>query len=103
MRQIGGESNLGVETSRIRFNEGKTRPTAKSDSATSPASARAVARNVTSAISRRPLANHADPHARNLVMQTHKHVPLTLMLLDWNQAGRLVAPLRHALIALCLY
>ena len=35
-------------------------------------------------------------------MQTHKHVPLTLMLLDWSQAGRLVAPLRHALIALCL-
>ena len=29
--------------------------------------------------------------------------PLTLVLLDWSQAGRLSAPLRHALKALCLY
>ena len=46
---------------------------------------------------------HADPHAGNLMVQTQKHVPLTLVLLDWSQAGRLSAPLRHALIALCLY
>ena len=36
-------------------------------------------------------------------MQKHKHAQLTLVLLDWSQAGRLSAPLRHALIALCLY
>ena len=36
------------------------------------------------------------------MMQTQKHGPLTLVLLDWSQAGRLSAPLRHALIALCL-
>ena len=35
--------------------------------------------------------------------QTQKHAPLALVLLDWSQAGRLSAPLRHALIALCLY
>ena len=46
---------------------------------------------------------HADPHAGNLMVQTQKHGPLTLVLLDWSQAGRLSAPLRHALIALCLY
>ena len=46
---------------------------------------------------------HADPHAGNLMVQTHKYAPLTLVLLDWSQAGRLSAPLRHALIALCLY
>jgi len=46
---------------------------------------------------------HADPHAGNLMMQMQKHDPLTLVLLDWSQAGRLSAPLRHALIALCLY
>jgi predicted unusual protein kinase regulating ubiquinone biosynthesis (AarF/ABC1/UbiB family) len=46
---------------------------------------------------------HADPHAGNLMAQTQKHAPLTLVLLDWSQAGRLSAPLRHALIALCLY
>jgi ubiquinone biosynthesis protein len=46
---------------------------------------------------------HADPHAGNLMVQTQKHAPLTLVLLDWSQAGRLSAPLRHALIALCLY
>ena len=45
---------------------------------------------------------HADPHAGNLMVQTQKHAPLTLVLLDWSQAGRLAAPLRHALIALCL-
>ena len=37
------------------------------------------------------------------MVQTQKHGPLTLVLLDWSQAGRLSAPLRHALIALCLY
>ena len=36
-------------------------------------------------------------------MQTHKPVLLTLVLPDWSQAARLVASLRHALIALCLY
>jgi ubiquinone biosynthesis protein len=46
---------------------------------------------------------HADPHAGNLMVQTQKYVPLTLVLLDWSQAGRLSAPLRHALIELCLY
>ena len=46
---------------------------------------------------------HADPHAGNLMVQTQRHAPLRLVLLDWSQAGRLVAPLRHALIALCLY
>jgi ubiquinone biosynthesis protein len=45
---------------------------------------------------------HGDPHAGNLMVQTQRHVPLTLVLLDWSQAGRLSAPLRHALIALCL-
>jgi hypothetical protein len=35
--------------------------------------------------------------------QTQNHAPLTLVVLDWSQAGRLSAPLRHALIALCLY
>jgi hypothetical protein len=37
------------------------------------------------------------------MLQTQKHAPLTLAVLDWSQAGRLSAPLRHALIALCLY
>ena len=48
---------------------------------------------------------HADPHAGNLMVQTQKHAPLTLVLLDWKsrKAGRSSAPLRHALIALCLY
>jgi ubiquinone biosynthesis protein len=45
---------------------------------------------------------HADPHAGNLMVQMQKRAPLTLVLLDWSQAGRLSAPLRHALIALCL-
>jgi len=44
-----------------------------------------------------------DPHAGNLMVQTQKRAPLTLVLLDWSQAGRLSAPLRHALNALCLY
>jgi ubiquinone biosynthesis protein len=46
---------------------------------------------------------HADPHAGNLLAQTQKHAPFTLVLLDWSQAGRVPAPLRHALITLCLY
>jgi ubiquinone biosynthesis protein len=45
---------------------------------------------------------HADPHAGNLMMQTHKYASFTLVILDWSQAGRLSAPLRHALIELCL-
>ena len=45
---------------------------------------------------------HADPHAGNLLAQTQKYAPLTLVVLDWSQAGRLSAPLRRALIALCL-
>ncbi|MBV8215030.1 MAG: hypothetical protein JOZ08_17625 [Verrucomicrobia bacterium] len=45
---------------------------------------------------------HADPHAGNLLAQTHKCAPFTLVVLDWSQAGRLSAPLRRALIALCL-
>ena len=36
-------------------------------------------------------------------MPTHKPVLLTLVLPDWSRAARLVASLRHALIALCLY
>jgi ABC1 atypical kinase-like domain len=46
---------------------------------------------------------HADPHGGNLMAQTQNHAPLTLVVLDWSQAGRLSAPLRHALIILCLY
>ena len=47
---------------------------------------------------------HANSHAGNLMVQTQKHAPFTLVLLDWSQAGgRLSAPLRHALIALCIY
>ena len=46
---------------------------------------------------------HADPHAGNLMAQMQKHAPFTLVLLDWSQAGRVPAPLRHALITLCLY
>lgn len=45
---------------------------------------------------------HGDPHAGNLMAQTHKYAPFTLVVLDWSQAGRLSAPLRRALIALCL-
>jgi hypothetical protein len=37
------------------------------------------------------------------MVQTQKHAPLTLVLLDWSQAVRPSAPRRHALIALCLY
>jgi ubiquinone biosynthesis protein len=46
---------------------------------------------------------HADPHAGNLMVQTQKPGALTLVLLDWSQAGRLCASVRHALIELCLY
>ena len=45
---------------------------------------------------------HADPHAGNLLAQTQKYAPFTLVVLDWSQAGRLSASLRRALIALCL-
>jgi hypothetical protein len=37
------------------------------------------------------------------MVQTQKYAPLTLVLLNCSQAGRLSAPLRHALVALCLY
>jgi hypothetical protein len=37
------------------------------------------------------------------MVQTQKHGAFTLVLLDWSQAGRISAPLRHALIKLCLY
>jgi hypothetical protein len=44
---------------------------------------------------------HADPHAGNLMAQTQKHAPLTLVLLDWSRpALRTAAPRAHAL---CLY
>jgi ubiquinone biosynthesis protein len=46
---------------------------------------------------------HADPHAGNLLAQTHKHASFKLVVLDWSQSGRLSAPLRRALLALCLY
>ncbi|HYY27531.1 MAG TPA: AarF/UbiB family protein [Chthoniobacterales bacterium] len=45
---------------------------------------------------------HADPHAGNLMVQTHKYSPFKLVLLDWSQAGRLSASLRYAVITLCL-
>jgi hypothetical protein len=42
-------------------------------------------------------------HAGNLMVQTQKRAPLTLVLLDWSKPGRLTAPPpRHALIALSL-
>jgi hypothetical protein len=37
------------------------------------------------------------------MVQTQKYAPLTLVLLNCSQAGRLSVPLRHALVALCLY
>ena len=43
------------------------------------------------------------PFAENLMVQTQKHTPLTLVLPDWRQARRLYAPLRRALIARCIY
>ena len=47
-----------------------------------------------------------DQELSDLMAQTQKHVPLTLVLLDWSQAGRLSAPLCHPLIApkkICAY
>lgn len=44
---------------------------------------------------------HADPHAGNILLQTHK-TGNVIVLLDWSQAGRLAAPVRHALLELCL-
>jgi ubiquinone biosynthesis protein len=46
---------------------------------------------------------HADPHAGNLLAQTHKYAPFKLVVLDWSQAGRISAPIRRALLTLCLY
>ena len=37
------------------------------------------------------------------MVQTQQNAPLTLVPPDWSQAGRLYAPLRRALIALCIY
>jgi ubiquinone biosynthesis protein len=45
---------------------------------------------------------HADPHAGNILLQTHKSGNV-IVLLDWSQAGRLTAPARHALLELCLH
>jgi len=45
---------------------------------------------------------HADPHAGNLLAQTHKYTPFKLVVLDWSQAGRISAPIRRALLKLCL-
>jgi hypothetical protein len=42
---------------------------------------------------------HADSHARNLMAQTQKTAPLTLVLSDWSEAGRPSAPRRYALIS----
>jgi len=44
---------------------------------------------------------HADPHAGNIIVQTHKERLSLIVLLDWSQAGRLAASQRHALIELC--
>jgi hypothetical protein len=46
---------------------------------------------------------HGDPHAGSLMVQTQKHAPLTLVLLDWSQAGRLsatAAPRTHRTLSL---
>ncbi len=32
------------------------------------------------------------------MVQTQKHAPLALVLLDWSEAGRLSAPLRYSFI-----
>ncbi len=45
---------------------------------------------------------HADPHAGNILARLRQNGELTLVLLDWSQAGRLSAPLRRALLELCL-
>jgi len=44
---------------------------------------------------------HADPHAGNILLQLHKYESV-VVLIDWSQAGRLAAPVRHALLELCL-
>ena len=46
---------------------------------------------------------HADPHAGNILAQRESDGEVTLVLLDWSQAGRLPAPLRHAIVEFCLY
>jgi ubiquinone biosynthesis protein len=46
---------------------------------------------------------HADPHAGNILAQREKNGDLTLVLLDWSQADRLPAALRHAIVELCLH
>lgn len=46
---------------------------------------------------------HADPHAGNIHAQRDRQGKLRLVLLDWSQADRLSAPLRYALVELCLH
>ena len=48
---------------------------------------------------------HADPHAGNLMVQTQKHAPLTLVLLDWSQASPALctaAPRAHRTLSYCV-
>jgi ubiquinone biosynthesis protein len=46
---------------------------------------------------------HADPHAGNILAQTRGNGEVALVLLDWSQADRLSAALRHAIVELCLH
>ena len=46
---------------------------------------------------------HADPHAGNILARRDRYGNAILVLLDWSQAGRLSARLRHALVDLCLH
>jgi ubiquinone biosynthesis protein len=46
---------------------------------------------------------HADPHAGNIMVQKQKDGAVVLVLLDWSQADRLPATLRHAIVELCLH
>ena len=48
---------------------------------------------------------HADPHAGNLMVQTQKHAPPTLVLLDWSQASPALctaAPRAHRTLSYCV-
>jgi len=46
---------------------------------------------------------HADPHAGNILVQKQKNGEVALVLLDWSQADRLPAVVRHAIVELCLH
>jgi ubiquinone biosynthesis protein len=46
---------------------------------------------------------HADPHAGNILAQKQENGEVALVLLDWSQADRLPAGLRHAVVELCLH